>query len=146
MTFKANGGKIGEYHRIFYRLAICKNGRILKNTGSGWSRFLRTKAGVNPEAFYAKKLAEIERWKTERPAYSAFKEFLHEQFAFKDFAQIYTGLQRLSNDPDSLWSEFNNFLKIPVDVDTVVKLCQLYRAEREETAEWNLRKQEKKSS
>lgn len=124
-TLQANG-EIGQYTFLTYKIAVCANGKILRNDGRGWKKWKKLKEGVNPVEYYNLRRKKSGEYLVNSPCYAAFKLRFMEEFSLVQRCIVLEAFKLLSNDIDGLWSELNDILRISIDVETVKELCKLY--------------------
>jgi hypothetical protein len=127
-TISKHGEEFLRIERLADKIAYFSDGKILRNQGNGWKLWRKVKPGVDLVAHAAERKAFSERWQSERPAYTAFKREFHAIVSFSERYMFLTLLQTLANDPDGVWVEANDMLRISIGVEECCDLCRLYEA------------------
>lgn len=131
-TLSKHGEKIGEIEYIHSKIAVMSDGKLLKNSGYGWKLWHKCKPDCTPQQAYEARLAALERRMDACPAWAEFRQLMRAEFSFTHRGLVHTIIDSMPQDPDGCWSELNDYANIPVDIDTMVKLCQLWtEAEKE---------------
>ena len=121
----AHGIELWREERMDGRKAYMADGKILRNTGSGWKLHGNWKPGVNVREAVERQKARYEAKPAEYHAYIA---------ALKDAAPIdqrynlHTAISLMPNDPDGVWSSLEGYCGNDYDLDDLVKACRAYEA------------------
>ena len=132
-TLSKHGEEIGRLELLTSKVAYYSDGKILRNQGNGWKLFRKVKPGVNVNEAFHHRLSSQSEFAAQRPAFIEFKRQLHAIASFQDRYMVKAALEMLANDPDGLWSELNDMLRISCGVDEVVNLCRAYEASIQES-------------
>ena len=106
------------------RLAIMSDGSLMRNDGSGWKRWKRLKAGVNPVAYAAKVRAAYDARPTE------FHAYIRALVAACDLAhraRLDALVAQMPDDPDAVWSLYDD-ASYDLRIEEVARCCRARRA------------------
>ncbi len=135
-------GEIGQIERLCSKYAYCLDGKILRNSGSGWKIYAKVKEGIDPRAHFETAKANYARKLAENPAFAHLREILHETVSFGNRHVVKETISLMSDDADGVWSTFadNAWRGVELDLDDCVALCDAFRAME---AEFKAKKAEK---
>ncbi len=131
----AHGAELLRVELLAARLAYISDGKILRDTGSGWKLYKHFKAGVDIPAAIA---ARRQHYATP-PATHYWREELRRKFTaefpgLEHRIRACTAFDMLGDDIDGIWSELEE-AGIGTDLDTVKELRGLFRLADTERSE-----------
>lgn len=116
-----------------HRLAVMSDGKILKNSGSGWREFKRLKPEVNPVDYAIRTKATYDA----RPrSFHAYVKAVMDAVTLENRWRLHAAIELMPTDPDGVWSELDSFSGPLVEIDECVELCRLYQSAVEEAKEY----------
>ena len=141
-TLNKHGVKLAEIERLTSKVAYMSDGKILRNQGDGWKLYRHVKPGVDIAEHAASQTQRYADHLSARPMLAAclrptdrqaYRKALHDCVCFSQPYMVSSVLEMLANDPDGVWSELNDMLHIPIDLDDCVELCRAYESAAEES-------------
>jgi len=102
------------------RIAIMSDGSVLRNQGAGWKSWKRVKAGVDPVAYAAKARAAYDARSAE---FHAYIRALAAACDLEHRAQLNALVDQMPNDPDAVWSMFDD-PAYDLQIEDVVRCCR----------------------
>lgn len=131
----AHGVELARRETPNSRIAVMSDGQIMRNYGQGWKLWKKLKPGVDAVQYAAKFKAKTEAIPREVQSYISA---LIDACDLEHRARLNMAIELMPNDPDGVWSEFDNYEGYELDLDDIVKACRCYewaieaiKAERE---------------
>ena len=122
-----HGGIVLETDYLLHKLAIGADRVVLRNYGFGWKVTGKIKPHLTPEqaaAIMRQRRIDID---AKFPARAVYRDLLIDTAgALKNRAKLNTAVGLMPDDPDGVWSTFDDE-GIRLDLDDLVKLCAAYR-------------------
>jgi hypothetical protein len=140
-TLSKHGSEIARIEKLTKKVAYMADGTILQNSGDGWKLRGKVKPGIDPLEHAQRCVSNYDKLLMDCPALADFRKAFHAEIAPSHRYMVSEVLSALANDPDGVWSEMNDVLLIPIDIDECVNLCRLYE---EAGAESKARRQAQK--
>jgi hypothetical protein len=106
-------------------ITVMADGQIMRNQGFGWKLWKRTKPGVNPVE-YARKFNE--RTAAIMPEIRDYIKALMNACDLEHRVRLHTAISLMPQDPDGVWSEFDDYSGYSLDLDDICRACQAYLA------------------
>jgi hypothetical protein len=131
----AHGNELDRREYPSFRLAVMADGNILRDYGQGWKLYKRLKPGVNAVEYAASSRA---RYEARPPLFHEYVKAIRDAVAITHRSQLHILVSLMPNDPDGVYSEFNDnnqYSGPQIDLDDAVRLCTLYRSASEFTTE-----------
>jgi hypothetical protein len=132
---KNNGVRLGVFELVECRLSYMSNGHVLKNTGSGWKKYKKVKAGLNPAGVYAAQVAFRKERDTACPNWAAYRDLVCATVPLALRWKLHASVRHMPGDADGVWSEMNDSLwrdVAGVDLCDCIELCRLFELGRVE--------------
>ncbi len=106
-----------------HRLAVMSDGKILKNSGSGWKEFKRLKPEVKPVDYAIRTKATYDA----RPrSFHTYVKALIDAVTLENRWRLHTAIELMPTDPDGVWSELDDWNGPLVEAYECRSLCELY--------------------
>lgn len=124
-------GEIGQIERVAYKVAYCADGQVLRNDGDGWKTWKRVKPGVDPKQLFETVKAKYAEKLRTKPAFAHWREVFHRTFSPRQRSIALTSIDSMPQDPDSVWSELNDYAPFGGDsfsIEEIVECCRAYQA------------------
>lgn len=121
-------GEAVQISYLFSKVQYCEDGNVLRNVGYGWKKWKKIVAGKNWKEV-AQKAIDRKNRAMENEMYYAFEKLIQDTIgkSLEKRSLLHTGLQMLYDDPDGLYSEFQNQRALDVSYEDVKKLCMYYK-------------------
>lgn len=120
----AHGTELARRETPTARIAVMSDGHIMKNYGSGWKIWKHTKPGVDVVGYAAKFDA---RSKAIMPEVRAYIETLIECADLEHRARLHNAITLMPNDPDGIWSEFDDYSGYSLEIEDIIRCCRAYQ-------------------
>jgi hypothetical protein len=128
-TLRAHGKEIGRLEFPAYRLAIMSDGHILKDEGWGWKVYKKVKAGITPQGYLDRRVANQKAFLAARPETAHFQAEMG-KLAVKMRSRIVGLFNLLGDDADGIWSELDDWTETRnyFSFEEVARLSRMYKA------------------
>ena len=126
---KHGANKQIEY--VGYKKAYCQDGTTLINKGNGWKVKGKLKAGIDYTQAYENAVTRQGEKFRNFPLYAKFFKLIKDMApSINKRSYLVMGLEMLGNDPDGLWSEFDDRYDTRGEytIDDICELCKAYEA------------------
>ncbi len=133
----AHGSEVGRVYFTTFAKAYMADGKILKNSGSGWKLFGKCKEGISPLQAYQSQKEKQEAFLDARPCLKQYRKALLDLAGLKNAWKLHAAIDLLGDDIDGIWSETCDGYgdNIHADCDEIAELVRLYKAVVEEKTE-----------
>ena len=109
MATLSKHGELGQIERLLDKVAYCADGKILRNTGSGWKQWRKLKPSFDMAVEWPKKQAAYLQRLRDDPYYADYRELLHKLVSFQNRPIVHETIANLGNDVDGCWSELQDY-------------------------------------
>lgn len=104
-------GEIGQLVKLTYKLCFCKDGKILKNSGSGWKLYAKLAEGIDPMAAWNKAKKDYEDKLATDHAYASLRTVLHGYIPFIGRSMFMYFARNCRYDIEKTTSEMNEHMQ-----------------------------------
>jgi hypothetical protein len=127
----ANGSELYRKEGLCKRFSFRSNGWILVNSGGGWKRFRKMRAGRTPSEVASSQEAIDNRREIDFPAYVEYRDLLHSAVSLDHRWGLDSMVSASLNDHVNLAAEFADKYRYSdcraVPIATMDRLCSAYR-------------------
>lgn len=120
----AHGTELARRETPTARIAVMSDGQIMRNQGFGWKLWKRLKPGVNATEYARKFDVHTAAIPVEVHNYI---EALRDACDLEHRCRLHQAITLMPNDPDGVWSEFDDYSGYSLDLDDIVKACRWYQ-------------------
>ncbi len=117
----AHGTELARRETPTSRIAVMAD--IMRNQGYGWKLWKRLKPGVDA-VDYARRFTE--RGNALPIEVRMYTEALVNACDLEHRARLHMAIELMPNDPDGVWSTFEDYSGYSLDLDDVCKACRAY--------------------
>ena len=120
VSLKMHGAELARMELSDCRVAIMSDGQVLRNEGTGWKRWKRMKAGVDPVAYAAAALAKYQARSAE------FHAYIRALVNASDLAhrgQLHALVALMPEDPDAVLA-FMDDPRYEIRIEDVARCCR----------------------
>ena len=135
----ANGSELYRKEGLCRRYSFRSNGWILVNSGGGWKRFRKMRAGRTPQEVASSQEATDKQREIDYPAYVEYKALLHSAVSLDHRRGLDSMVSASLNDHVTLAAEFAYKYRYSscrvvrvVSITMMERLCNAYVAKRRE--------------
>lgn len=112
-----------QFEYINQKIAVCQDGKILRNQGDGWKLSGKIKPGVTYDDACRAREARIAEVHAAQPCFAAYKKTMLE-WKLADRRMILLSFEMLGDDLDGIWSELNDHARIQIDLEEIREIHQ----------------------
>lgn len=127
-TLSKHGRELLRIDGLLVKIVYCADGKVLRNTGSGWKIWKKVKAGLDPVEVASKRHLSHQAWREARPCYCDFERQFKSLVPPDHRWTAWEALKSLPDDLDGLWVEFNDHIGVDCSVEDLREVVNSYHA------------------